>query len=425
MRRLLLGSLVLLLVVPIAWTTQPAWAGGSFAPDPSWQTDAIVRSIAYRKSTMYIGGEFTHMRPAGAAPGTREAPRNHVAAINLKTGKLRPWKPDVNGDVFAVEVVGSTVYLGGSFTRVNGVARLNLAAVNRTTGDLLRWNPRADNTVREIERGPEGTLFLGGRFTTIDGATRMHIAQITTQGKLTGWAPRIGQISGFPCPPRCPPNVLTIAFSTNGRIVYFGGHFGTVNGTPRNEVAAVRIDDDRGLRAWDPDPYADANCPTCTTVETSRVYNLIVTKDKAFMCGGFWKVRHGTIKAFNVLVTNLTNGAPDLIFAVGDDGDTLGCTLYRGVLYLGGHFDYAGSVCSQNPPGGSARCTADNSTERRHVVAVDATTGRILAWNPTANSHIGVTTIERGPGVVAFGGAFTEIGGTAQQGIAIYQRRLA
>jgi hypothetical protein len=114
-----------------------------------------------------------------------------------------------------------------------------------------------------------------------------------------------------------------------------------------------------------------------------------------------------------------------LTFAVGDDGDTLGCTLYRGVLYLGGHFDYAGSVCSQNPPERSARCTADNSTERRHVVAVDATTGRILAWNPTANSHIGVTTIERGPGVVAFGGAFTQIGGTTQQGIAIYQRRLA
>ena len=425
MRKLLFASLIPLLIVPIAWTTQPAWAVGPFAPDPSWQTDGVVRSITYRKSTMFIGGEFTHMRPAGAAAGTDEVPRSHVAAINLKTGNVRPWKPDVNGNVFAVEVVGSTVYLGGSFTEVNGVARRNLAAVDRTTGHLLKWDPRADNTVREIQRGPEGTLFVGGRFVTIDGRARRHIAEITTGGKLTGWAPRIGQISGFACPPRCPPNVLTIAFSVNGKLVYFGGHFGTVNGTPRDEVAAVRINDDRALRAWEPDPYADAHCPTCTTPETSRVYNLIVTKDKAFMCGGFWKVRHGTRNAYNVLVTNLTDGAPDPTFAAGDDGDTLGCALYQGVLYLGGHFDYAGAVCSQNPPGSSAKCTASNSTARQHVVAVDATTGDILPWNPAANSIHGIATIESGPGVVTIGGYFTQIGGTVQQGIAMYQRRLA
>jgi hypothetical protein len=425
MRRLLVGSLVSLLVVPVAWTTQPAWAAGPFAPDPSWQTDALVRSIAYSKSTMYIGGEFTHMRPKGAAPDTGEVSRNHVAAISLTTGNLRAWKPNVDGIVYAIEVVGSTVYLGGSFSSVNGVARRNLAAVDRTSGDLLRWRPRADDTVREIQLGPEGTLFLGGRFTTIDGKTRRHIAEITTGGKLRGWAPMIGQISGFPCPPRCPPNVLTIAFSVGGRIVYFGGHFGTVNGTPRREVAAVRIDDDEALRAWDPDPYADANCPTCTTQETSRVYNLIVTKDKAYMCGGFWRVRHGTTNAYNVLVTDLTSGAPDSTFAVGDDGDTLGCALHRGVLYLGGHFDYAGAVCSQNPPRASTRCTAANSTYRQHVVAVDATTGEILPWNPAANSIHGVATIERGPGVVGIGGYFTQIGGSVQQGIAMYQSRLA
>src|SRR4029453_18506303 len=108
-----------------------------------------------------------------------------------------------------------------------------------------------------------------------------------------------------------------------------------------------------------------------------------------------------------------------------DDGDTLGCGLFRGGVYLGGHFDYAGAVCSQNPPGASAKCTAANSTNRQHVVAVDATTGEILPWNPAANSIHGIATIEHGPGVVAIGGYFTQIGGSTPQGIAIYQSRLA
>jgi hypothetical protein len=428
MRRISLG-LLMTCVVLAGWMPQ-ASAAGPFAPDPSWQANSsietTVRAIAYSNTTMYIGGDFTRMRPPFAAPGTGEVTRNHAAAIDIATGDLLPWSPNVNGSVYAVEVVGSTVYLGGSFTQVNGVARKNLAAVSASTGDVLSWNPGAGASVREITEGPNGNLFVGGNFKSVAGSTRTFIAEITPSGTVTSWNPTIGQISGFACPPRCTPVIFTITFSVDGSLVYFGGHFGTVNGTPQNEVAAVRIDNDQALQPWDPDPYADANCPLCTTNETSRVYTLIVTSNKAYMCGGFWKVFHGTRRAYNVLVTNLTDGAPDVTFAAADDGDTTGCALHNGVFYIGGHFDYVGAKCSPHPPGGGAtKCTADNSTTRHHAAAVDAVTGDVLAWDPTANSSHGIFTIQEGPGMVGFGGYFTKMGKVDQQSIAMYKSRLA
>ena len=423
-------SLIVLSSLAVALAAMPsASAAAPYAPDPTWQANDTVRVIGYNPTTMYFGGEFTSMRPPFAAAGSGEVARGHVAAISLSTGNLTSWAPNVNGKVFALEVVGNVIYLGGSFTQVNGVARKNLAAVDASTGNVLSWNPSTNNTVHEIRMGPNGNLFIGGYFSSIGGVSRTRIAQLTTGGSVLAWAPDIEQITaGFSCPPRCNPFILSIDFSVNGSLVYFGGHFGLVNGVVRNQAAAVGINDANALQAFNPNIYADANCPLCTTNETSRVYEIMITSTKAYMCGGFWKV-YGNRRAYNVMVTNLTNGAPDPVFAAGNDGDTTGCALSDGVLYMGGHFDYVGPICSPNPPPGknATKCTPENgSTTRHHAAAVDATTGAILAWDPVANASTGIYTIQAGPGgVVGFGGHFTKMGKTTQQAIALYKTRLA
>ena len=55
--------------------------------------------------------------------------RNHAAAVNLTTGALLPWNPNVNGTVRALRVVGTTVYMGGAFTQVGGANHTRVAAV--------------------------------------------------------------------------------------------------------------------------------------------------------------------------------------------------------------------------------------------------------------------------------------------------------
>ena len=418
-----------LALLALTWSTfaiQTAHAVSPTPPDPSWQTDDIVRAVAFGHGAVYLGGSFTHVRPPGAAPGAGEVVRAHAAALDRETGGLLKWNPKVDGTVWAIAVWKDRVYLGGDFSSVRGKPRSNLAAVDATTGKVLKWNPRANGVVRTFRLDDDGRIFLGGSFSSVNGDPRQRLAQLDRKGDLLPWAPTVSQVGGTTCPPRCSPVIFSIDLSTDGSTVYFGGHFGRVNGVSRNEAAAVDASTGKTVRAWDPDIYAPTNCPTCIPNETHRVYRVIITDTKAYMCGGFWKVWHEQKRAFNVLVTNLTTGAPDPVFAAADDGDTTGCELRGNVLYLGGHFNYAGAACSPNPPPGTntQKCTADNSTVRHHVAAVNATTGDLLSWKPSANSSNGVWAIQKGPGTVAFVGHFTRVGGVDQQGIALYSSHL-
>lgn len=194
-RALVIGALA---TTVLAWS--PGQAVAAFPPNLSWQTDGTVRAIAFAHGVIYVGGQFSAVRPPGTAVGP----------------------------------------VGGAFTSVGGAVRDHLAAVS-TAGGLTGWNPHADSTVNVVRIGPNGNVFVGGRFGRIGGVTRSRVAEITPAGSLTAWAPRVAQLTGFACPPRCTPVVFAIAFSPAGRSVYLGGHFGLVNDVARNEAAAVPL----------------------------------------------------------------------------------------------------------------------------------------------------------------------------------------
>jgi hypothetical protein len=58
---------------------------------------------------------------------------------------------------------------------------------------------------------------------------------------------------------------------------------------------------------------------------------------------------------------------------------------------------------------------------RHHVAAFDTADNTLLPWNPDANSNHGLLAIANGGSRVGFGGYFTRMGGTNQQGFALYQ----
>ena len=387
-----------------------AAAGNPYPPDPTCQTNGVVRTILYLDGVAYLGGDFTQAAPAGVVMGGRgTVGRAHLAACSEKTGALLKWNPGANDRVMSLARRGSTIYAGGLFTRLAGKPRSRIGALTRA-GKATAFNPGANHEVFVVRTGPNGNLFAGGAFSKLAGTAAARVGELTPGGKRVTWHVAVGQVAGLACPPRCPPRVFAIAFS--GQTVYLGGHFGTVNGVSRNEMAAVGLKTGV-LTAFNPNIYAPANCPTCQTVETARVLTVIpnAATHAIYACGGFWRV-NGNKLAYDVGAFNPTTGALDPKFTIGDDGDTLGCAIRNNVLYMGGHFNYIGPLCLHNS---AAPCQLYH-----HVAAANILTNTLLPWNPGANSSDGIYTIRADATHVGFGGFQTHFAGHQQQGYASY-----
>ncbi len=104
--------------------------------------------------------------------------RDHLAAFSATTGALLAWNPKVNGKVEAIATNGTTVYIGGQFTKVGTTTTgTDIAAISASgTGKALTWGtgtqPSADDIVDALAVSPDGTqVVAGGYFDEMDGLT--------------------------------------------------------------------------------------------------------------------------------------------------------------------------------------------------------------------------------------------------------------
>jgi PQQ enzyme repeat len=138
--------------------------------DPN--VNGTVQALAARGGTIYLGGSFSNV---GGASRTR------LAAVDATSGAvIAGFNPRPDALVSSLAVSGSTVYLGGSFLNVGGTARSHLAAVDGATGALsTSWAPSADDIVKAVDVAVDGSsVYVAGSFTTIDGATHRHVAAL-------------------------------------------------------------------------------------------------------------------------------------------------------------------------------------------------------------------------------------------------------
>lgn len=82
-----------------------------------------------------------NVSPAGAAVNTNLTARSNILAYNITTGNLiTAFAPTVNGVIKAVAASpdGKRIYIGGSFSSVNGERRYNLCCtLDATTANLF------------------------------------------------------------------------------------------------------------------------------------------------------------------------------------------------------------------------------------------------------------------------------------------------
>ena len=364
--------------------------------DPTLQTNGRVRAVLTVGSVTYIGGSFTSVRPAGAAAGTAEVPRGHLAAFHATTGALiERWDPGADREVFSLAASpdGSTIYVGGLFGVVGGQPRRRLAAVSASSGAVLPFRADADNKVLALH-ATSTTLYVGGSFTAIGGVARSRTAALD---RLTGRVSTAWK-------PAADTTVMDIAPSPDGRALYLGGSFTSINGLTAQQRLA-KVDAATGaLLPW-------------TTHPGYPVWSIVATADHVYVGGDGSGGHAGRYTSAGVRQ-----------WVTQTDGGVQGIALIDGVVYLGGHFD---NVCIGDSAGPTTGFTCPSASAVRHkLMAVDAATGATDPWDPGANSTLGVFALTGSQGTLQVGGDFTRIGRVAgrtsrpaQQGFARFSPR--
>ncbi|HET9558098.1 MAG TPA: hypothetical protein VFS70_13235, partial [Actinomycetota bacterium] len=170
-----LRTMLAALGLSVAVAAVPAVASASIAlgtvvsANPANFTPNVASGAVHKfvqvGGTMYAGGAFSSVStPAGVSPGGTFA-RGNIVAFNAATGVISSFAPSVNGEVWALASNGTSLWIGGTFTSVNGVARRGVAKLNPATGAVdPAFNANlASGKVTELALAG-GRLIAGGTF---------------------------------------------------------------------------------------------------------------------------------------------------------------------------------------------------------------------------------------------------------------------
>ncbi|ROQ38588.1 beta-propeller uncharacterized protein DUF5122 [Frondihabitans sp. PhB188] len=383
------------------------------------QINGVVWTQVISGSTVFVGGNFTNARPAGSAAGVNTVSRNYLLSYDITTGVLGTgFAPSANGQVKSViaSADGKYVYVGGSFTSINGVTRNRIAKLDATTGAVVTaFNPNAAYTVNALALSGN-TLYLGGGFTAVGGQTRSDLAAVdATTGAVKSWAPSAsgGQVTG-------------LAVSPDGGKVVVGGAFTTLNGSSNPGYGLGAVDAVSGsLLPWAVNSVVrDGGAQSGITSITSDADG-VYGSGYVFGAGG------------NVEGAFRTDWNGNLIWLEDCHGDTYSVAPTDNAVYVASHEHFCGDLGGfpQNNPSstwvfhrGTAFSKAATQTLAANPIGGYANfAGKpapsLLNWNPdlVAGSFTGQTqaawSVAANSRYVLYGGEFPTVNGVAQQGL--------
>ncbi|MGV0110190.1 PKD domain-containing protein [Arthrobacter sp. CP30] len=357
-----------------------------------WQTNGTVRTLAYANGKVFVGGEFTSVRPPGAAAGANEVARPYLAVFDAATGALvTSFDAASNGKVYALEASpdGTRVYAGGDFTTLGGKTHRRLAAINTSTLAVDHtFNPNVAYRVTAIG-ATRDKVYFGGSFGAVNNETRTRAAAVTTAGVLLPWNPSADG------------DIAAVEVAPDEASVYIGGAFSSIGGNPQRAIAHV----DAAAGANLPFPAASA-MPPLTSGCDARVREIIRDADSIYVAsagdgGGCFD---GTFSA------SIATG--ELRWKNNCLGATEALALIGGSLYKGSH---------------AHNCSFEGAFPEgpnRMLLAQNTQSGKIEGWYPTTN---GAGTTRVGPFAMAtdgtrlwVGGDFTTVNGKPQQGVGLF-----
>ena len=385
------------LVVSTALSTPTASASGTAqgsvpsAVPPAWTpqvADGAVRSFGEVGSNIVVGGTFSSLNDASANGGTAFAQKN-VFAFDENTGAVnRNFRPTVNGAVNAI-VPGpnDTVYIGGTFTTVNGTARSRVAQLNLSNGQLTTFTgPSLNSAVKDMGMA-HGLLYVGGTFTTAGGQPRGGLATLDqTTGALTNHLTVMlaghHNYDGTTATKNQPVGVEKLDVSPLGDQMMVIGNFKTADGNARDQAVRLLLDG-TGAATVDAGWATQRYTPACAKAafddymraiqySPDGTYFVISTTGAAFngtLCD--------TVTRWESSVPASSNQQPTWISYTG--GDSIYSLALSGTaVFAGGHPRWLNNNYGHDSAGAGA-------VPRPGLGAFDPRTGLPIAWNPGRN----------------------------------------
>lgn len=385
------------------------------ALDPNWipNANSPVNTLLTDSDGLFVGGQFTTINGGGSprlakvnfttganvpafatgvtggavidiALGTNANNQKVLYAVGsfqtgppynarafLMDGTEDPnWDPAPNALTHAVAVVGTKVFLAGSFTTVNGgTARNTFAAVDNNTGIAGGEDLSLSIGQNVTEIVPHnGKLYILGNITTVFGFSRLHAFAVDpSNGLISDWNPRF--TTSFTA------QKGKLAFSSDGTKMLIPGGFSSVNIIERNGFGSIDLISGR------PTDFAPA--------VNGTIFSMHLDEDILYAGGNFTQAfgetRNGFF-AYNLKNNRLEGMAPGFtpttIRSIASDADS---------VYVGGEF------------------TQVSGNSQVYSVKFPLLNGSLTSWNPDPDGFVrAILPIEE---KIIMGGEFANLGG--------------
>jgi PKD repeat protein len=351
-------------------------------PNPDGVEDAAVRAIAQVGSTMVIGGTFTKVVAAGT---TTVLSRPYILAFDARTGELRDgFQPQLDGRVNALVAGddGQSVYVGGDFTTVDGLRTKGFTKLRLDDGsrDPAFHTVAINGKITDL-RVSGGRLWLGGSFTKVAGHVQSVLATVDAQ---SGDYDAFGTLDFAGTQNGGTTALQKLDVTPDGSKLLAIGNWRTVNGLDRPQIALLDLTGSQAAVApWQTGFYSGS----CYPVFDSYMRDLDISPDGSYAVvsttGGYISSTApcDTTARWELGDTGAGLSPTWVDYTGGDTTYAVGIT--GTAVYVGGHMRW------ENNPFAGDRAGA-GAVAREGIAALDPVNGLPLDWNPGRARGVGV-----------------------------------
>src|SRR5450755_921079 len=349
---------------------------------PTVQINGVAWAQVTVGNTVYVTGSFSQARPSGVAVGgAGSVTRSNLLAYDITTGKLiTTFNHSLNAQGLAIAASpnGSTIYVVGDFTTVDGATHNRIAAFSTATGALISTFTGNLNGSTKAVTANNSTVYAGGSFTTANGVSHKHLAAFSSAGALQSWNPSTSA-SVSPTNSTATATVISMVLSPDGSRVVIGGQFDHIGADARTGLGAV------SATTGADEPWAASN-PVADYGATSYITSLTADATQVYGTGFYFTYGGNFEGRFGM---NPNTGAINWMNSC--HGDSYATFPIGQVLYSASHEHECSDIAafSQTTPG--------PIQSLHHFVAAETT-------YPTGTLHPAIFTVGGGPTYYNFGG---------------------